>query len=97
LEADRAARLDMSLGLGGADDVVEAAVIEIERQPEPRIGGQRAGGQLGIEQEIVRIGDCIDVTVEGCRATTAVEPARLDPGKLRQCENKLRLRVTSGG
>ena len=84
LEADRAAGLDAALRFrggprGGAQDMVEAAVVEVHRHPKSRIGGLDTPGELRIEEKVIRIRRGIEIAIERGGAAAAVEPAAFDP------------------
>ena len=109
LEADRVARLDASLRLGGPDQAVEAAVVEVAGEAIPGVGRLAAVGELGVEEKVVRVRDGVDVAVQGggnlaCEITepAAVEAATPSnpqgelPGRAREDQLGLAWRLARG-
>ena len=88
LERNRLAilRLDLPFGLRRPDQAVDAGVVDLHGQPEPRVGRPAALGQHGVvvEEVIVGVGGGVEEPVDRLRLAPVVEPFRLDPGELGQ-------------
>ena len=95
LERNRLAvlRLDLALGLGRPDQAVDPGVVDLHRQPEPRVGRPPPLGQHGIvvEEIVVCVRGGIEEPVDRLRLAPMVEPFRLDPRKLGQRIDQLGL------
>lgn len=81
VQGDSAVGGDLAFGLGGADQAVEAAVVEVAGEAEARVGGLAAFFEVGVEEEVVSVGDGIDEAVDGGGFSPAVEAFSLDPGE----------------
>ena len=86
-------RLDLPLGLGRSDDALDARVVDLARQPEPRIGLAAAVGQLGVgvKEIIVGVRGRVQEPVDRLRLAPAVELLPFDPRQLGQRVDQLGL------
>ena len=89
LELDHPLGLDRVLRLGGADEPLEAGVVDLAGQRNRGSDGCGAGGELGVEQVVVGVGDGVEEAVDRLRLAPAVEPPPLDPRQLGQGVDQL--------
>ena len=100
LERDRLAvlGLDLALGQGRADQALDAGVVDLAGQAEPRVGAAAAVGELGLgaEEVVVGIGGGVEEAVDRLRLPPAIEPLAFDPGELGQGVDQLGLGAALG-
>ena len=102
LERNRFAvlELDLALGHGGADQSLDAGVVDLAGQAEARVGAAASFGELGLfaEEIVVGVGGGIQEAVNRLRlaAPPAIESFAFDPGELGQGVDQFRLGALLG-
>ena len=90
--------LDLALGHGGADQALDAGVVDLAGQAEARVRAAAAFGELGLvaEEIVVGVGGGVEEAVDRLRLPPAVEPLAFDPGELGQGVDQLGLGAALG-